>query len=260
MKKELIVFLCIICAYGVSNAQIDTISYHIYQKGGALGVGEPPSTVFGGIHLTSLNPVVRFTDTDAWAGDTYQMINNTKGNNVLNFAVYNKTDERAELSFSGDGNVVVPAGNTGFGELNPQARVQVANGDVYISDIQYGIIMRSPDGNCWKGTLDNYGKLKFELMDNCPGMTVSIGDNTVISSEQISIYPNPALDKITIEVMANQKGPLNLTIIDNLGREMENTYLNERKNTIKISHFPSGIYYITVKGENVFITDKLIKN
>ena len=35
------------------------------------------------------------------------------------------------------------------------------NGDVYIEDIDKGIIMKSPDGRCWRGQLDNNGTLNF---------------------------------------------------------------------------------------------------
>lgn len=261
MKNLIITILCIGCLFGIANAQIDTISYHIYQKGGALGIGEPPSTLFGGIHLTSLNPVVRFTDTDVQAGDTYQIINNTKGNNVLNFAVYNKSDERAELSFSGDGSVVFPAGFTGFGVLKPKAKVQVANGDVYISSINHGIIMKSPDGNCWRGTVDNDGKLNFVLMDECPdNTTVSIDAPTNASNAKVSIYPNPAKENITVEVNNDNNVALNLSLCDHLGRELESLHLNKKKTTIGISHLSVGVYYIKIKGENFYMSEKLMKH
>lgn len=43
-------------------------------------------------------------------------------------------------------------GNIGIATPEPKARLEVADGDVYISDIGKGIIMKSPDGNCWRGT------------------------------------------------------------------------------------------------------------
>jgi hypothetical protein len=59
------------------------------------------------------------------------------------------------------------AGNIGIGTKYPAAKVEVADGDIYISDINRGIIMTSPDGQCWRGTLDNSGTLQFAPV-GCP--------------------------------------------------------------------------------------------
>lgn len=52
-------------------------------------------------------------------------------------------------------------GNIGIGTTAPAAKIQIADGDVYISDINRGIIMKSPDGQCWRGTINNSGVLEF---------------------------------------------------------------------------------------------------
>jgi len=57
--------------------------------------------------------------------------------------------------------------NLGIGTDSPKTKVEVAEGDVYISNIDNGIIMKSPDGGCWKGTLDNSGNLNFISIE-CP--------------------------------------------------------------------------------------------
>ena len=58
-------------------------------------------------------------------------------------------------------------GYVGIGTKNPRAKVEVADGDVYISSIEKGIIMTSPDGQCWRGTINNSGVLEFSVVD-CP--------------------------------------------------------------------------------------------
>lgn len=41
----------------------------------------------------------------------------------------------------------------------PHAKLQVEDGDVYITNINKGVIMKSPNGQCWRYTPDNTGQL-----------------------------------------------------------------------------------------------------
>jgi hypothetical protein len=58
-------------------------------------------------------------------------------------------------------------GNVGIGTQAPAAKLEIVDGDIYINDIDRGIIMKSPDGQCWRGTLDNSGTLQFNAVA-CP--------------------------------------------------------------------------------------------
>ena len=49
----------------------------------------------------------------------------------------------------------------------PDIQLEIENGDIYLSDISRGVIMKSPDGQCWRGTLDNTGQLSFVVI-TCP--------------------------------------------------------------------------------------------
>ena len=46
-------------------------------------------------------------------------------------------------------------------------QLEIEDGNIYLSDISRGIIMKSPDGQCWHGTLDNTGQLNFVAV-SCP--------------------------------------------------------------------------------------------
>jgi hypothetical protein len=63
--------------------------------------------------------------------------------------------------------VLAANGNLGVGVQSPQAKVHVADGDIYLQDIGRGIIMKSPDGNCWKVSVDNGGNFASSSVD-CP--------------------------------------------------------------------------------------------
>ena len=52
-------------------------------------------------------------------------------------------------------------GYIGIGTENPRAKLEITDGDIYLSDISQGVIMKSPNGSCWHGTLDDTGQLSF---------------------------------------------------------------------------------------------------
>lgn len=56
----------------------------------------------------------------------------------------------------------------GIGTENPQARLQIDAGDVYITDSTKGIIMKSPNGTCRRVTLSNAGALTVSAVIACP--------------------------------------------------------------------------------------------
>lgn len=58
-------------------------------------------------------------------------------------------------------------GNVGIGTASPAARLQVKSGDVYLEDVGTGIITKSPDGNCWRMTVDNSGNIVTTAI-TCP--------------------------------------------------------------------------------------------
>ena len=56
-----------------------------------------------------------------------------------------------------DRGVLSPSGNLGLGNFNPPSKVTITGGDVNITDIGSGIIMKSPNGQCWRVTVTNTG-------------------------------------------------------------------------------------------------------
>lgn len=60
--------------------------------------------------------------------------------------------------------------SVGIGVSAPAARLQVAGGDIYVQDIGAGIILRSPNGGCWRLSVDDSGAI-IRTAVSCPGAT-----------------------------------------------------------------------------------------
>lgn len=135
-------------------------------------------------------------------------------------------------------------GYLGLGTTGPASKLHIADGDIYISDIDRGIIMKSPDGQCWRGVMDNSGKLNFSPVD-CPEITVSSAPLPAPETE-VNIFPNPASDYITVEVGNSQMSGLKYTICDVNGKLVKHGKLNNGASGIDISKFSDGIYFINI--------------
>ena len=62
---------------------------------------------------------------------------------------------------------IAAQGNVGVGNENPTAKLQVTSGDVYIDTVSSGVIMKSPNGSCWRMTVSNTGLPVFTAI-TCP--------------------------------------------------------------------------------------------
>jgi hypothetical protein len=163
---------------------------------------------------------------------------------------------------SGDGTnkgVFVNAlGNVGIGTNAPSQKLQIADGDIFIEDIDRGIIMKSPDGNCWRGTVNNSGLLEFAQID-CSTFETGINSAGASNIPNVKIYPNPAGNQVFIT--ADTKTQLTLQINDISGRLISSQQLNNAESYIDLSGYPSGVYLFKltdVQGNHIF-SQKVIK-
>lgn len=58
-------------------------------------------------------------------------------------------------------------GNLGIGTQEPKSKLQVTSGDVYVENPDRGIILKSPNGTCWRVTIDDTGNF-VRTMITCP--------------------------------------------------------------------------------------------
>lgn len=101
----------------------------------------------------------KFTDFGQVNSSGAGLILRASGNTgVIKFINGTASTERMMLSSEG---------NLGIGTTNPASRLQITDGDVFIENINNGVIMKSPNGNCWRLTINNDGTTKTTAI-TCP--------------------------------------------------------------------------------------------
>jgi plastocyanin len=87
------------------------------------------------------------------------------------------------------------------------------------------------------------------------GFTVNLlaglGD---LNKNDISIYPNPASEKFSIENVSNAT----VTIFDSNGSKIASQYITETNKTFDISNLPVGIYLVNIVKDKKLLTSRLI--
>ncbi len=151
-------------------------------------------------------------------------------------------------------------GNIGIGTKTPNAKLEVTDGDIYISDIEKGIIMKSPDGQCWRGTLDNFGSLNFSAIE-CPDLSAS-APNKSNTSININVFPNPSKNIINVDLENVSGKKLKFSIVDANGKLQKNGVIKSETYQIDISDLSNGLYTLSIYDKKGIIIDskQIIKN
>jgi len=171
-----------------------------------------------------------------------------------------RTKPNENFVFSTAGNAFVfENGNVGLGTEEPVARLQVNNGDIFIEDIDRGIVMKSPDGNCWRGKLDNSGSLQF-VQVNCDDLATGQEELQPGFATQVKIYPNPAGNQVFVSIDQALLGAT-LEITDENGKLLHSIKLINTDSFIDLTGFTGGMYIFKITGKDGKLVDtkKIIK-
>jgi Secretion system C-terminal sorting domain len=118
----------------------------------------------------------------------------------------------------------------------------------------------NPNLNCIEVDNVNYSTTNWTLIDpqtsfstNCNNTCSTVGINEY-SYSNFNIYPNPALNQLTIETeLATSK----VSIVDLTGKTI--TTINRQTKQIDVAYLPSGIYFIKITTDEKTITRKFVK-
>jgi hypothetical protein len=290
MKKSFFLTFLLTVLIATVFSQTDTISTNIYQTDKKLGVGTSDpyaplsvindsnyispneNTVIADFRRVYDNSAARFNifgypDTDNVSAHMRKSIMLYATGDAKDFIICASQPEGKIRFFtqtwanpSSERMRIDSIGNVGIGTTKPLAKLQIADGDIYLSDIDKGIIMKSPDGNCWRGTLNLEGQLIFTQV-LCPEYVVTYNPVLPIS-EKIEIFPNPAQNSVEINILDSELKNARYSLFNIGGQELDYGRINNSNHVLDISKLDSGIYLIKVsdRKNNLIGSYKIIKN
>ena len=100
-------------------------------------------------------------------------------------------------------------------------------------------------GNLYFNDLQNYRIRKVAFNPTCNLSSLNVATTT--TNPNISIYPNPAYEQITITANSNIT---NITITDLLGQAVLTRHISSTTAEINMTGLSPGIYFVTVTNEN----------
>ena len=160
---------------------------------------------------------------------------------------------KLEFKVGNDGRYLFSDGFVGIGTTNPVAELQV-NGNVFIEKDNAGLILKSPDGQCWKITVNNTGELTTTSI-NC-NLTTDIDANTPVENS-IRIFPNPTSGELTIEA-GQELHNGRVSIFSMAGRQLYSEPLQGMSAKIDLSHLQSGVYIVNIEGGGQLIKSQQV--
>jgi hypothetical protein len=133
--------------------------------------------------------------------------------------------------------------------------VNVGNAGFSAGGIAGTSLAFSPDGKPYVAYMDDGNSDKATVM-KYDSLFVGINE---IQKAKFSLYPNPATDKITVEL----KGAIldgNLSIVNIEGQQLITRQITQAKTVIDISNLHSGIYFVRLTNDKTVEVGKVIKN
>jgi hypothetical protein len=116
--------------------------------------------------------------------------------------------------------------------------------------------MKSPNGLCWRGTLNDQGMLTF-VQITCPEET-STAVQTSTEPAKLKLYPNPTSGKLIVETnfTGNQAA---LILRSTEGKIVLHETVSGNRTEVNLNHISSGIYLMQlVQNDKVIADEKVV--
>jgi hypothetical protein len=174
--------------------------------------------------------------SDSVANYTSLAFSPTNGEPFVAYQDWANLRKATVMQFNGDSWVVV--GNAGFsaGDAESTNLTFSQSGQPYVS--------YSDGADSGRITVMKYDSVYFGINE--------------LQESMLSVYPNPAIDKMTIEITGNVNGS-NLSIRNLNGQELITRQITQPKTTIDVSNLPSGVYFVRLTNDKTVEVGKFVK-
>jgi len=148
--------------------------------------------------------------------------------------------------------VINNSGFVGIGTVSPDAKLEVADGDILVSNYNNGLILTSPNGTKYKVSVDNSGTLTTEIITKI---------STNESDNNIKVYPNPVENILTIDLDEYKNQNISVELFDVTGKMVLFKSFNTAKVIVDLNDFITGTYILKIKDKegNILHSEKVVK-
>jgi hypothetical protein len=127
-----------------------------------------------------------------------------------------------------------------------------------LTGMLYYVVAALKPGPACMGTKSNGGPYS-QSVSNMEDNGIFVGISSVLSSENILVYPNPAKDEIIIETTQRAYYTFRIEILNLQGQPVKIFNSAGNKTSIDISALPGGMYFVKVQSEKGIVVKRFVK-
>ena len=248
-----------------------------FSVGGAAtnAMGVPKADDNGVANVTNLNGILQNNDASAGIPLTTQdgfitgtpqavtFVGLTNGTTSSDLSVLDGTSQVGNLFSTTNGSVASLNGSVGPDTVANKVLVGQFTTDgvfCFLLNVQIGTPTHGVENYVAQNATGS--EILSPLLSYCSN-TVSV-TNPESAIRSVNVYPNPASDKVTIDIINSSKSDANsYKIIDVLGNVIENKNIGmlpgNYSEKVDISNYSKGIYFIELIQDGVKTTKKIVK-
>ncbi len=228
-------------SYGAMKHTIDTDSWQLIDKDNS-----PLTTDF-------MRTFKRDINRNYWFATWDKGLAKLSGNNWEIYNVSNSglsSDTINDMIIASDGNIWL-ATNQGISVFDGNNWTVYNKSNSLLSSDTVNHLLDDLSGNIWVTTAHHVIRIEN---------AVSSVSSYVNEANAINVFPNPASEKINIELLGENHNIHSVAISDILGRAttLKHILPNERTVSIDVSNFPQGIYHVHIVSRDRSIVKKVM--
>ncbi len=206
------------------------------------------STPWGEVNMTpSTENVVFFADalTNLEAGDIVAAFN--QNNMVCGMMQIAQTHTNQSLTLFGDDPTTLETDGFAEGDIIRYKLHRTSTGEEFELNVEYKFSMDNSTGLYYSNS--------FAGITN---MTTGITSIDEMNNNDVSLYPNPAKDVVTIEFAAGISSSANILIFNAQGHVVKQMIVEHGQSQMNIGSLKQGIYFVRIQNTEFYKTVKLI--